>query len=65
MRFSNRFITVTILVLASAVLSGCVVRPLGWGHRGGHGYSGGHGDHHSDYYRGSYDQGREGRRGRR
>ena len=38
MRTVRRLISVGFLVLVAAAVSGCVVRPLGWGHHGGHGY---------------------------
>ena len=57
-RIVRRIVVVGSVVLMATAVSGCVVRPLGWGHHGGHGYrEGGYrSDSHSErYYR---DEGR-------
>ncbi len=54
MRIVRRLIVVGAVVLMATAVSGCVVRPLGWGHHGGHGYRDGgfRSDSHSErYYR--------------
>ena len=42
MSLARNFLKASVVLIAGAALSGCVVRPLGWGDRDGHRHGGRH-----------------------
>lgn len=55
MRTVQRLVSIALLAILAASVSGCVVRPLWWGERGGYGHDrAGYGDRGDHGERGGY-----------